>query len=123
MKKLVFLFVTLLVLGLESQAVKVVTPVGDKEMEVAEMATITTTSLSGVVLDTETGEALTGVAIRFEGSNETVYTDFDGNFKITNVVPGNYNILSSYISYKDNKLKNVNVNGVNNVIRLVLKQD
>ncbi|MFA9371683.1 MAG: carboxypeptidase-like regulatory domain-containing protein [Labilibaculum antarcticum] len=123
MKKLVFLFVTLLVLGLESQAVKVVTPVGDKEMEVAEMATITTTSLSGVVLDTETGEALTGVAIRFEGSNETVYTDFDGNFKITNVVPGNYNILSSYISYKDNKLKDVNVNGVNNVIRLVLKQD
>jgi hypothetical protein len=123
MKKLVFLFVTLLVLGLESQAVKVVTPVGDKEMEVAEMAAIVTTSLSGVVLDNETGEALTGVAIRFEGSNETVYTDFDGNFKIANVVPGNYNILSNYISYNDNKLKDVNVNGVNNVIRLVLKKD
>jgi len=123
MKKLVFLFVTLLVLGVESQAVKVVTPVGDKEMEVVAMATILTTSLSGVVLDNETGEALTGVAIRFEGSNETVYTDFDGNFKISNVIPGNYNILSSYISYNDNKLKNVNVNGVNNVIRLVLKKD
>lgn len=123
MKKLVFLFVALLVLGLESQAVKVVTPEGDKEMAVAEMATLTTTSLSGVVLDNETGEALTGVAIRFEGSNETVYTDFDGNFIIGNVVPGNYNILSSYISYNDNKLKDVNVNGVNNVIRLVLKKD
>ncbi|PKQ62359.1 hypothetical protein BZG01_17565 [Labilibaculum manganireducens] len=123
MKKLVFLFVALLVLGLESQAVNVVTPVGDKEMEVAEMATMTTTSLTGVVLDNETGEALTGVAIRFEGSNETVYTDFDGNFKIANIVPGNYNILSSYISYSDNKLKDVNVNGVNNVIRLVLKKD
>jgi hypothetical protein len=123
MKKLVFLFVALLVLGLESQAVKVVTPEGDKEMAVAEMATLTTTSLSGVVLDNETGEALTGVAIRFEGSNETVYTDFDGNFIIGNVVPGNYNILSSYISYNDNKLKDVNVKGVNNVIRLVLKKD
>lgn len=123
MKKFVFLFAALLVLGFESQAINVVTPEGDKEMEVAEVATFATTSLSGVVLDNETGEALTGVAIRFEGSNETVYTDFDGNFKIVNVVPGNYNILSSYISYNDNKLKDVNVSGVNNVIRLVLKKD
>lgn len=123
MKKLVFLFVALLVLGFESQAIKVVTPEGDREMKVAEMAAITTTSLSGIVLDTETGEALTGVAIRFEGSDETVYTDFDGNFKINNIVPGKYNVLSSYISYSENKLKNVNVSGVNNVIRLVLKKD
>lgn len=74
-------------------------------------------------MDNETGEALTGVAIRFEGSEETVYTDFDGNFEIKNVVPGKYNVLSSYISYEDNKLKDVNVSGVNNVIRLVLKKD
>ncbi|WP_372755753.1 carboxypeptidase-like regulatory domain-containing protein [Labilibaculum sp.] len=123
MKKIIFLFVALLTLGLESQAVKVVTPVSDKEMNRAEMASVATTSLSGVVLDNETGETLTGVAIRFEGSSETVYTDFDGNFTISNVVPGNYNILSNYISYSDNKLKDVNVNAVNNVIRLVLKKD
>ena len=123
MKKFVFLFIALLVVGLESQAIKVVTPEGDKEIEAAELATIETTSLSGVVLDNETGEALVGVAIRFEGSKETVYTDFDGNFKIDNVVPGKYNVLSSYISYTDNKLKEVNVSGKNNVIRLVLKKD
>lgn len=123
MKKFVFLFIALLVVGLESQAIKVVTPNGDKEIEAAELATIETTSLSGVVLDNETGEALVGVAIRFEGSKETVYTDFDGNFKIDNVVPGKYNVLSSYISYTDNKMKEVNVSGKNNVIRLVLKKD
>ncbi len=123
MKKFVFLFIALLVFGFENQAINVVTPEGDKEMEVAEVASINTTSLSGVVLDTETGEALAGVAIRFEGSNKTVYTDFDGNFKISNVVPGNYNVLSNYISYTDNKLKDVNVSGLNNVIRLVLKKD
>ncbi|PXX95212.1 TonB-dependent receptor [Marinifilum breve] len=123
MKKFVFLFIALLVVGLESQAIKVVTPNGDKEIEAAEFATIETTSLSGVVLDNETGEALVGVAIRFEGSKETVYTDFDGNFKIDNVVPGKYNVLSSYISYTDNKMKEVNVSGKNNVIRLVLKKD
>lgn len=123
MKKLVFLFIALVIAGLESQAINVVTPNGDKEIEAAELAAIETTSLSGVVLDNETGEALVGVAIRFEGSKETVYTDFDGNFKINNVVPGKYNVLSSYISYMDNKMKEVNVSGKNNVIRLVLKKD
>jgi hypothetical protein len=123
MKKTVFLFTALLILGLNSQAKNLVTPNGDKEVEATEMATLNTTNLSGVVLDNETGESLTGVAIRFEGSNEVVYTDFDGNFRINNIVPGNYNILSNYISYSDNKLKDVNVSGQNNVIRLVLKKD
>ncbi|NOU61557.1 carboxypeptidase-like regulatory domain-containing protein [Marinifilum caeruleilacunae] len=123
MKKFVFLFIALLFVGLGSQAIKVVTPEGDREVEKAELVGIETTSLSGVVLDNETGEALVGVAIRFEGSNETVYTDFDGNFKIENVVPGKYNVLSSYISYTDNKMKEVNVSGKNNVVRLVLKKD
>jgi hypothetical protein len=65
MKKLVFLFIALLVVGLESQAINVVTPNGDKEIEATELAAIETTSLSGVVLDNETGEALVGVAIPF----------------------------------------------------------
>ena len=81
MKKIVFLFTALLILGLTSQAKNLVTLKGDKEVKAAELATLNTTSLSGVVLDNETGEALTGVAIHFEGSNEVVYTDFDGNFK------------------------------------------
>lgn len=123
MKKIVFLFAVLLILGLNTQAKNVVTPKGDKNVEANELVSFNTTSLSGVVLDNETGETLTGVAIRFEGSNETVYTDFDGNFKIDNIVPGKYNILSNYISYTDNKLKDVNVGGQNNVIRLVLKKD
>jgi hypothetical protein len=123
MKKIVFLFTALLILGLNSQAKNVITPKGDKKVETTELATVNTTNLSGVVLDNETGETLTGVAIRFEGSTEVVYTDFDGNFKINNIVPGNYNILSNYISYSDNKLKDVNVSGQNNVIRLVLKKD
>ena len=123
MRKIVILFAALLILGLNAQAKNVVTPKGDKNINANELASLNTTSLSGMVLDNETGEALTGVAIRFEGSNETVYTDFDGIFKIDNIVPGKYNILSNYISYTDNKLKDVNVSGRNNVIRLVLKKD
>jgi hypothetical protein len=123
MKKYLFLFITLLITELSIQAINVITPLGDKNLDSAELAEIEITSLSGIVLDNETGEALAGVAIKFEGSKETVYTDFDGNFKIENVVPGTYNVLSSYISYADNTFKEVNVNGKNNLIRLVLKKD
>jgi predicted nicotinamide N-methyase len=123
MKKLVFLFAAFLVLSTNIQAINVVTPEGDVEMKTSDLVKFETTTLSGVVLDHETGEALVGVAIRFEGSKKTIYTDFDGNFKFENVVPGTYNLLSNYISYNDNKLKNVNVNGTKNVIRLVLKKD
>lgn len=123
MKKIVFLCAALLILGFNTQAKNVITPEGDKNVNANELVNLNTTSLSGVVLDNKTGEALTGVAIRFEGSKETVYTDFDGNFKIDNIIPGKYNILSNYISYTDNKLKDVNVSGINNVIHLVLKKD
>ncbi len=123
MKKIVFLFTALLILSIHTKAKNVVTPKGDKDIKTSELTNFNTTSLSGTVLDNVTGEALTGVAIRFEGSNKTVYTDFDGNFKIEDIVPGQYNILSNYISYADNKLKGVNLGSENNVIRLVLKKD
>ena len=56
-----------------------------------------TTSISGQIFDKTTGEALAGVKIEL---NETVvYSDLDGNFEFTNIVPGNYKINSSLISY------------------------
>ncbi len=118
MKKIIFLFVAFVLIGSEIQAKKVITPEGDKEL-----TNVKTTSLSGIVLDTETGEPLVGVAIRFEGSNRTFYTDFDGSFLIENIIPGTYNILSSYISYCDNKLKKVNLGHRKNLIRFELKKD
>jgi hypothetical protein len=57
-------------------------------------------TLSGNVVDMSTGEALTGVEISVEGTDLKVYSDFDGNFEITNVKQGEYDIVASYISYK-----------------------
>ncbi len=71
---------------------------------------VATTSISGVVIDKETGESLAGVKIELE--DKVVYSDLDGNFEINNIVPGNYKINTSLISYNsesvevDCKLKN-----------------
>ncbi len=50
-------------------------------------------SLSGTVFDFQSGEALTGVEVSIEGTDIKVYTDFDGNFEIDNVKPGNLTLL------------------------------
>ncbi|MCD4697768.1 MAG: carboxypeptidase-like regulatory domain-containing protein [Bacteroidales bacterium] len=67
---------------------------------------VQTISLSGKVIDFETGEALTGVEVILEGIAIKAYTDFDGNFKIEGVKPGNYNIIASYISYDKSLIEN-----------------
>ena len=57
-------------------------------------------ALSGTLIDADSNELLTGVAVRIEGANQIVYTDFDGNFSFENLKPGNYIISAEYVSYK-----------------------
>ncbi len=65
-------------------------------------------TLSGSVVDFSSGEALTGVEVKIEGTELTTYTDFDGHFEIT-VKPGTYNLIASYISYKNSLVENYKV--------------
>jgi hypothetical protein len=66
-------------------------------------------SITGKVVDIKTGESLAGVAVAIEGTNQKVYTDLDGNFNISNINPGNYNLVLSLISYKNSLVENLNV--------------
>ena len=54
-------------------------------------------SISGKVVDNT--ESLTGVKIVLDGKEVTVYTDFDGNFTIENVLAGEHTISLSLITY------------------------
>ena len=56
-------------------------------------------SISGTVTDAETGDPLLGVTIILKNTNKGVVTDFDGNYTINNVEPGDYTIDLSYIGY------------------------
>ena len=92
----------------------------DNKKETAT-TTVATSAINGTVVDQITGEALTGVKVTIEGTNEVVYTDFDGNFTFKSLTPGEYNININYISYKANSLQKVNVKGENNSIKIGLK--
>ncbi|MGC9373918.1 MAG: carboxypeptidase-like regulatory domain-containing protein [Bacteroidales bacterium] len=80
----------------------------EKESAKKSESAVTTTSISGKVLDKISGEALAGVKVSINGTENTVYSDFDGNFEISNIKPGNHKITASYISYKV-KEENINV--------------
>ncbi len=58
-------------------------------------------ALSGTVIDAESGELLVGVEVSLEGTEAKTYTDFDGNFSFKNVQPGEYKLVTNYISYKN----------------------
>ena len=57
-------------------------------------------SISGKVVDINTGEALVGVTLKIDGTDKVAYTDFEGNFEFSNVAAGSVNISASFISYQ-----------------------
>ena len=60
-------------------------------------------SISGKVIDAN--ESLTGVQILLDGKETTVYTDFDGNFTLDNVVEGEHTVSFSLITYENKEVK------------------
>ena len=76
----------------------------------AKNKAVSKVTLSGKVLDLQSGETLTGVKVKLEGSDIIEYTDFEGNFRISDLVPGNYTLEVEYISYDSRKIEKVEVN-------------
>lgn len=64
-------------------------------------------TLSGVVVDQQTGEALAGATVCVEGTNTKTYTDLEGRFSFTLNPSSTYNLKVDYISYKETMLSNV----------------
>tara|TARA_B110000091_G_C13739217_1_gene442553 strand:- start:900 stop:1217 length:318 start_codon:yes stop_codon:yes gene_type:complete len=59
-------------------------------------------SISGKVVDSN--ESLTGVKILLDGKETVVYTDFEGNFTIDNVLAGEHTISFSLITYNNKEV-------------------
>ena len=60
-------------------------------------------SISGKVFDSN--ESLTGVKVMLDGKEIIVYTDFDGNFTLENVLPGEHTVSFSLITYNNKEIK------------------
>ncbi|MFN8209150.1 MAG: TonB-dependent receptor, partial [Bacteroidales bacterium] len=55
--------------------------------------------IQGTITDARTGETLVGANILIQGTTVGTITDFDGNFRLSGLRQGNYNLVVSYISY------------------------
>ncbi|MCU0369842.1 MAG: carboxypeptidase-like regulatory domain-containing protein [Bacteroidales bacterium] len=64
-----------------------------------------TTTLSGKVVDKANQEALVGVLVRIEGLDIETYTDFEGNFSFSGIIPDTYKVKCSMISYNDQEIE------------------
>jgi len=70
-------------------------------------ASLDLVTIEGKVIDEISGEGLPGAEIRLMGSDKVIYTDFDGNFSFSNILPGNYSISVDYVSYRKKILTGV----------------
>ncbi|MFH2031940.1 MAG: TonB-dependent receptor [Bacteroidota bacterium] len=60
----------------------------------------TTGKISGMVTDSETGEALPGINIFLENTTMGAATDANGDFVIINIPPGNYSVVASGVGFQ-----------------------
>lgn len=63
------------------------------------------TNLSGVVVDSESGELLVGVEVILDDGDLKTYTDLDGRFSFEDIKQGEYNLSAHYISYNKKSVK------------------
>ena len=96
--------------------------VNAKEEEKGANKTENTTALvvSGTVADEKSGESLVGVEVNIAGTDMKTYTDLDGNFTFKNVKPGEYKVVTNYISYQK-KTEVLNVTANDNKLQIKLQ--
>ncbi len=72
----------------------------EEESAKVEASATVTKSISGRVIDLNTGEPLAGVSVSIDGSTAVAFTDFDGNFVFNNVDVTSKTLSASFISYE-----------------------
>ena len=66
-------------------------------------------TISGSVLDRQTGDPLVGATIFLEGTHYGTICDFEGNFQLFDVPPGTYVLISSMIGYQQASIIGVEI--------------
>lgn len=64
------------------------------------------TSLFGKVQD-ELGDPIAGASVFLQGTERGAQSDFDGKYEISNVTPGSYNLIVSYLGYESQTRYNI----------------
>lgn len=62
-------------------------------------------NIKGTVRDGKSGETLVGAQLLIQGTTRGTITDFDGNFVLTDIAKGSYNLVVAFISYENQIIK------------------
>lgn len=73
----------------------------------------TTGEIFGTVID-EKNVPVAGASVLLEKTVKGAQTDFDGNYRITNIEPGSYNLIVSYLGYETQTEYNIIVKSKGN---------
>lgn len=65
--------------------------------------------IRGKITDANNGEELIGAAVIIDGTYQGSSADLDGNYSITDLSPGTYNLKCSFISYETQTITGVDV--------------
>jgi hypothetical protein len=76
-----------------------------KGVEVIE----STGSIKGKITDMKSGEPLIGVIIKLNNTKIGTTSDIQGNYRISNIPPGNYTILADYVGYERGEVSNIEI--------------
>ena len=87
----------------------------------ASTAVLAQSSISGSIKD-QSGETLPGVSILLKGTAKGDVSDFDGNYKISNIVDGTYKLVASYVGF-DSFTQEVIVSGNNVTVNIVMVEN
>ncbi|MDR9419150.1 TonB-dependent receptor domain-containing protein [Gracilimonas sp.] len=68
-----------------------------------------TGTISGTVVDAETGETLIGVNVIIQGTAKGTATNLDGKYTIDGLQPGTYNLEVTYVSFQKQTITGVEV--------------
>ena len=60
--------------------------------------------ITGIVLDKETGNPLPGANVYLEGTSIGTASGMNGNYQITNILPGSYTMVVRYIGYNNTEI-------------------
>jgi hypothetical protein len=78
-------------------------------------------TFSGTVVEDKSGEPVTGAKVHIIELNKDFFTDFDGNFSIDKISPGNYSLTISFVSYQTTSYNNISVNKSSSPLFVYLK--
>lgn len=77
--------------------------------------------IQGVISDSTTKQPLFGASVIIQGTAMGAATDLDGNYKLSQISPGRYTIIISYIGYKEKSIAVVVDAGVTRKLYVALQ--